>query len=269
MEYLVQNGLSTNVVNNYLSAIRHKCKLLNIKNTGLYDPRIMLYQKSLTINRQHTPKFKGVFDLQTLQKISKACNCLILPELYRTVFLFAYFGFIRISNLTPSSVATFDSTRHFTRADIIFQPPGIHLIQRWSKTNQTRANPHIIQLPSLNNTWLCPVRAANSLLQKYPLPQSYPLLACPKLGGKCITDTMLRATLKHILIQIGHPTTGYSFHCFRRSGATLAFNSNIQLQHIQKHGDWKSDAIWAYLENTSHSTSIIPATFSAIIPPLL
>ena len=58
---------------------------------------------------------------------------------------------------------------------------------------------------------------------------------------------------------------GHGFHSLRRSGATLAFDNNVQLQDIMAHGLWRSSAVWCYLQSSSLAPSIIPTTFSSVI----
>ena len=81
-----------------------------------------------------------------------------------------------------------------------------------------------------------------------------------------IIDTTLRDGLRKVLTHIGIPLLGQVFHTFRRSGATLAYDNNIQLQHVMAHSLWRSAAVWTYLQNASLAPSIIPTTFVAIIP---
>ena len=73
-----------------------------------------------------------------------------------------------------------------------------------------------------------------------------------------VIDTTIRDALRKVLQQIGVPLIGHGFHAFRRSGATLAFDNNVQLQQIMAHGLWRSSAVWTYLQNASLAPSIPP-----------
>ena len=53
----------------------------------------------------------------------------------------------------------------------------------------------------------------------------------------------------------------YGFHCFRRSGATLALELKVPLENIKIHGHWKSDAIWSYLSDTPKAASVVASAF--------
>ena len=85
-------------------------------------------------------------------------------------------------------------------------------------------------------------------------------------GISCIKKvTSIRDALKSVLSHLGIPLEGHGFHTFRRSGATLAFDNNVQLQDIMAHGLWRSSAIWSYLQSSSLAPSIIPTTFSSVV----
>ena len=131
---------------------------------------------------------------------------------------------------------------------------------------QDRSAHHFVQIPALHNKNLCPVLALKQLLASHPLPPSAPLFAHKSSPFHPVIDTTLRYGLRKVLTHIGLPLVGHGFHTFRRSGATLACDNNIQLQHIMAHGLWRSSAVWTYLQNTSLAPSIIPTTFASIIP---
>ena len=225
---------------------------------------IYLLLRSFRINNTVPPIHKGIFDIPTLQKIITLCSISMDPKLFKAIFSTAFFGFLRISNIAPHSKANFSPSMHLLRQDVVFHPPGCHLRIKWSKTNQTRRNVHWLQLPYLNShTDICPVRAIYALLKSRPLAKNAPLFADPT--GTPILDTIIRDTLRKILQCIGIPTQGHSFHTFRRSGATWAFDNNVPLEHIMHHGSWHSEAIWNYLQQTSTATSQVPATFASTL----
>ena len=57
----------------------------------------------------------------------------------------------------------------------------------------------------------------------------------------------------------------YTFHSFRKSGASLAFDSSVALENIKQHGNWRSEAVWTYLNSTPTAASVIPHTFQKLI----
>jgi len=80
-----------------------------------------------------------------------------------------------------------------------------------------------------------------------------------------VTQTHIRSALAKILHLLHLPPGIITFHAFRRSGATLAFNNNVAIQNIQVHGGWASSAIWQYLQSTHQAAGIVARTFQTIV----
>ena len=65
----------------------------------------------------------------------------------------------------------------------------------------------------------------------------------------CIwTEDQLRKNLKHVLLLLKMDTKKYSWHSFRRGGATLASKRNVDGAVIKTHGRWLSDAYLLYVD---------------------
>ena len=266
MEYLYKNSLSPRVISNYIASIQTRARFYSWDTSAVSHPAVIRYIRSININSNFTPTPRGIFDVHTLYRISLSCDSLSDPILFRAIFLTAFFGFLRMSNIAPHSSQKFDHNHHFLRQDLIFAPPGAHLLIKWTKTLQHHKAHHWIQLPMIHNHFLCPVRALRALLQSRSLPPSAPLFANIFRPNSQVIDTHVRDALKKILNHMNIPLKGHGFHTFRRSGATLAFDNNVQLQDIMAHGLWRSSSVWTYLENASQAPSIVPSTFARIIP---
>ena len=273
LQFLQENGLSPKVIKNYLSSIHSKAKLYKIPCEAVSHVAIHRYLRSITINSSFRPTPRPIFDVPTLYRISLACDILHDPCLYRAIFLTAFYGFLRMSNIAPHSLRKFDPNIHPLRQDIIFAPPGVHLIIKWTKTLQDHRAHHVIQLPKIDNHFLCPVKALRALLASRKLsPRDVGQLMVidPRFANNFppftqVIDTHIRDALKRVLVHKNIPTQGRGFHTFRRSGATLAFDNNVDLQNIMAHGLWRSSAVWRYLQNASQAPSIIPSTFARIL----
>ena len=266
MEYLFQSGISPKVISSYLSSIYSKASLYGWDVSPIAHPAVRRYIRSISINSTFSPTPRGIFDIHTLFNLSLSCDILSDPILFRAIFLTAFYGFLRMSNIAPHSSKKFDQNHHFLRQDLIFAPPGAHLLIKWTKTLQHHKSYHWIQLPSIQNKFLCPVRALRALIASRPLPPSFPFFANNLHPYSQVIDTHIRDALKKVLAHKNMTSRGHGFHAFRRSGATLAFDNNVQIQNIMSHGLWKSSAIWTYLENASQAPSIIPTTFARVIP---
>ena len=269
MEFLHVNSISYKVLLNYISSLKTLGKKFGWSLTPFDHHLVASYIRSISINSSFSPTPRGIFDLSTLSAISKACDILSDPPLFRAAFLLAFFAFLRMSNIAPHSRFKFDSNKHILRRDVLFLPPGAHILLKWTKTLQDTSAHHFVQIPALENSTLCPVRAIKALLKSRAILSTAPLFAHKSLPFHPVIDTTIRDGLRQVLTHLGITLTGHGFHTFRRSGATLAYDNNIQLQHIMAHGLWRSAAVWTYLQNASLAPSIIPTTFAGIIPSSL
>ena len=68
-------------------------------------------------------------------------------------------------------------------------------------------------------------------------------------GLKPVTDSRVRKALKRINVNLDLSPAYFTFHDFRRSGVTFAFNSHVPIQDIQRHGTWSSDCVWRYIQS--------------------
>ncbi len=64
---------------------------------------------------------------------------------------------------------------------------------------------------------------------------------------KPLTARNLTVTFKGLISALGLDSTSYSIHSFRRGGASLAFELNVDPLLIKAQGDWKSDAYLEYI----------------------
>ena len=109
-------------------------------------------------------------------------------------------------------------------------------------------------MPILGQSLLCPVRVISDMIQLYPATGNAPLFF--NLNG-VITQAQIRAHLLKVLQFFNLDPRSHRFHTFRRSGATLSYNSNVRKQNIQRQGTWSTDAVNAYIvEDPLHSSSV-------------
>ena len=265
MEFLVRNGSRAQALNSYVSVLRHYFRLLDVPYAPLSHRKVHLFIKSVAMNAPYTPKFKANFSVPILLNLVKACDSFPSGFIYKSIFLLAYFAFLRLSNLAPSSSRKFDPTRNFTRGDIIFGPPGAHVIVKWAKSMQSSSKHQVVQIPSLPSSPLCPVSAFKVLLASTPGPSSSPLFVSPPSFSP-ISAPMVSATLSRILTSLNLDPSHYGFHAFRRSAVSWAADHDVPLQNLKAHGGWSSNAIHAYLKFTPKASSTVATTFQQHLP---
>ena len=248
MEFLIHNGSSHSAVANYLSAIKTSLAMHGLSVFSFLDPRIKYFQKSLILNKKFAAKIKKIIDIKTLTDIVFVCDTMWMGQIFKALYLVAFFSFLRISNLVPHKISAFSPLEQLSRGDIFFSTPGLHILIKWSKTMQTRDTVKIIKLPALHSSPLCPVQAVKNLLMLTPGGQDTPLFQIKNNKAQWVplTDTKTRRNFSQVLQRLGLSDSSMSLHTFRRSGATLAFNSNVALQNIQSHG-WALVEVGIYL----------------------
>ena len=263
MEYLYQSKLSSSHIANYMAALRSFYIINALDTTPLKDERIPLFLKSIKIQAPFAPTIKPAIDVRRLESIIQQCHALPHSKIFQPLYLLSFFSFLRLSNILPHTTKTFDPTRQLARGDFILSNNNAVLLIKWSKTLQDRKKSVTIPLPSLGSSPLCPIKAITNIILLHPAGENDSLFVIPRSSSPVpLTDSMARKHLKKISIILGlhSPLT---FHAFRRAGAMWAFQNGVPLEHIMKHGTWKSDAVWTYLSSTPSATSPVSLAFQA------
>ena len=128
IEFLQYNGLSASSIEGYISSLRSQFKALNMSIAPLTHHSVHLAMRSIALNVPTTRKVKGIFDIQSLTAIIAMCDKFSLGYIYKSVFLLAFFAFLRLSNLVPPSISSFCTSTHLCRGDLILQPQFATLI---------------------------------------------------------------------------------------------------------------------------------------------
>ena len=132
---------------------------------------------------------------------------------------------------------------------------------------QMRDSVKLLKLQSLQSSPLCPVQALKNLLLLSPGNQDTPLFQVKndKAQWVPLTDTKTRHNFHQILSRLRLQNSKISLHTFRRSGATLAFNSNVSIQNIQSHGTWTSDCVWKYIVQDHNASQQVADVFQSLL----
>ena len=266
IEFLQFNGLSGLSIQAYISSLRAQFKFLGLSTSSLGHYAVSLAIRSILINVPFPKRVKGILDLVSLQAITSKCDALPLGYIYKPVFLLSFFAFLRLSNLVPPSLSSFSSAVHLCRGDVIFHPEFATLVLKWTKTLQKQSQFATVQLPSLGASPLCPISALQNMMAIFPLPPNAPLFSIPQ-GSSFVplTQSKVRKCFSSILTALDIDPSSHTFHCLRRSGASLAFNSDVSLQAIQHHGTWSSDAVWTYILKDPQCQGSVASTFKKLL----
>ena len=156
LEFLTENAVSHTIAN-YISVIKANLSLYGLSTTAFQDPRISYFQRSLTLNKPYAPVLKKIIDIPLLQAITAICDTMWMGQIFKALYLTAFFSFLRISNLVPHSIQAFSPLEQLTRGDIFFGhtpllPPGIHRLIKWTKTIQSRDSIRVLKISSLGDS---------------------------------------------------------------------------------------------------------------------
>ena len=263
MEYLLQSGMSAANITNHLAAIRSMLIIYNCDASAFRDQRIPLFIKAVKINRPLQPAIKSLIDEHILLSMVLACDTLPNPVLFKALYLFSFFSFLRLSNILPHTTATFDPSRHLCVGDLIFSDQAVVVVLKWSKTLQDRVKVATISISALGQSKLCPWRALRDMLDATSPLQDLPLFQVPSSDGQIpLTDSVARKHLKDVSRCLGFHKS-FTFHDFRHGGATWAFRHGVPLQDIQAQGTWSSSCVWRYIQLPSSHNSPVAASFRA------
>ena len=265
MEYLHQKGQSHANISNRLTGIRSSFIIYGLNTEAFRDERIPLFVKALRINAPLSLKSQKIITIHMLQQILQICDSLTDPVLFKALYLFTFFSFLRMSNILPHSVKQFDGTRHLLRGDLIFSQNYCTVIIKWTKTLQDRKQSRTISIPDLGASMLCPIKALQLMCQKFPADKNCPLFLQDKQGILVpLTDSIARKHLKQVssLLNIEPPLT---FHLFRKSATTWAFHNGVPMHQIMHHGTWSSDAVWRYIHSLPSPDSQVSRTFRQLL----
>ena len=267
MEFLHSNSLSPDHIANYMAPLRAFHILCALQTDSFQDKRIPLFLKALKIQAPLKVPIRSHIDIDLLSSLIALCDVFPHSHIFKALYLLCYFSFLRLSNILPHATTSFDPTRQLARADFISAHQGAVLLIKWSKTMQDRKQAVTIPLPDLGASPLCPIAALHYMIKLVPADSNDPLFLVPRTSRTVpLTDSVARKHLKNIS-KLLHLTTPLTFHDFRRAGARWAFQQGVLLEHIMKHGTWKSDAVWYYLSSSASTSSPVSLAFQAALRP--
>ena len=180
-----------------------------------------------------------------------------------SMFLLAFFGFLRCSEFAPTS-SRFDPSRHPRLSDItIYNSDSLIYTLRISKTDQLGISfpIYIFRL----NTYLSPfepiARYTSSRYTANASP-SQPLFITET--GHMATRFWFQKHFRNILRMASIPPTQYSCHSFRIGAATSAARLGISDQTIQVLGRWSSQAYRVYIRNNLNNLRLAHTQLGSI-----
>ncbi len=171
-----------------------------------------------------------------------------------TMFILAFFGFLRCSELAISS--KFDPATNPTISDLtILDSETISFLIKQSKTDQVKRG-HFVYIFNLPSP-LQPYQAVREYLSLRIFQARSPLEPLfLDHAGKPASRTWFQKHLKAVLLSAGISAKKISSHSFRIGAATSAAQKGLTKHQIQTPGRWSSEAFQSYIRtDQSHIKS--------------
>ncbi len=199
IQYLMDAFSSAKSVRAYVGAIELLHKYFNISAPNLKSFEVALMLRAATLTMRIIPVRRQPLELGLIKRMCTVCDSRgLLGQIIKLAILVAFLGFLRASNLCPSSQGAFDCTKHLTRQDVWIAPPGLNLKLKWSKTLQQAMQPRLIPLVRATDPALDVVTTFQRVVQSIPAQPNDSLFLLP--SGAVLTTHKFRQTFDDILI---------------------------------------------------------------------
>lgn len=252
--FLADIGNSSATVSSYMSAIRYVLRHdgIEVSNTSCRLSLIIrackLHNDVVTVRR---PIRLGLLNLilGQVNKIYLGNSQPYLAALYHAIFVSAYYGLMRISELVGKH-AVMTGDMHLSKNQ---RKAKLKYVLRSSKTLTIGKRPQIIDIYpdyQILGTPLCPVKIVDQFSKMRP-PRTDPLSRFFVFSdGSHVQPHHVRSVLRKCLQSLNLPWRSFNFHGYRSGRATDLFKWNFDIDWIRKVGRWskKSTAILAYFK---------------------
>ena len=245
---------------NHLSAIKAKMSIFGLSTSCFQDQRITYFQKSVTLHRPFKASLKKLINIDTLHLIVRACDFTYMGQIFKAIYTLAFFSFLRLSNLVPHTRNTFSPSYHLARGDIIFAPPRLLLLTKWSKTMQARNAVKILKIPALGTNTICPVNAIKNILSLTSGASNSPLFQYKSnTQWQPLTDSQVRRHFAMILKKLHLKDSNITFHDIQVPPMPSILMLSCSTSKVM--APRTSECIWKYITTDQDATDQVALTF--------
>lgn len=237
LTYQAKNGLTINTLKAYITSLSYYFRVHEMENLTLSND-FKKFKKGLqrSFKENSSPFAKLGFKPEFFLKFLEINDMNDIENIKMMFYMsLSFFGFLRISELL-----------NLKKKDIIYDPEKNKLILniRFSKTDQTGQG---------FNTYLY----NNNHKSYHPLNF---IGFISNLNDEDfivdIKEDLLRKKLFDVLVQLDLDPNKYSWHSFRRGGASLASQNHIDPAVIKTHGRWQSEAYLLYIDRDQDNAGL-------------
>lgn len=244
LSFCFEKGLSPKSITTYLAGINYYHKL-----NGFYDIKeVFIIRKLLEGCHRSRISLDNRAPI-TLSVLVNICNSLPMVcydnfevKLFTSIFVLAYFGLFRVSELVATSINHCENS--LQENDVSFTHNNNYLMVRLRhfKTNQ-RGKPVFLKLPR-QTSLPCPVEALENYLVCRPNVQGS--LFCHK-NGTVVTRSQFSSVLSKSIRFNSTLVAPYKSHSFRIGRATDLASLGYSAETIKQLGRWNSGCFNNYI----------------------
>ena len=154
------------------------------------------------------PSTKQVLSPLTLTQIVNQVSTILYGSMYKALFLLAFHGFFRISNLLSGFLSHPVTSQGGT---LPYHPWGFSSL-KWTKTLQASRDQSLIALAAIPGSTLCPIQTVIQLNLLHLVPITAPMFShMIKDELVVVTQTQVHKILSTMLITMGLNPSDYGF----------------------------------------------------------
>ncbi len=193
ISFLSKNGYAPSTINSYMAALSFVHKVNGWQNST----ETFLVKKLKEGCRRNKRKSDGRLPItpELLGHLAKVlpsiCKSLYEAQLFKAAFLLAFFGFLRVGEISRTNNQQ-DTSRLISINDVSISNSSLNLRIRYSKTDQC-GNSFCLQIEGSTNVEMCPVTALSIYLKARPSLEG-PLFI--HFNGETITSAQFSHVLK-------------------------------------------------------------------------
>ena len=252
--YLVDGGVQSSTLKSYFSAIKF---ILKQDRYEWKDSKLLLSSLIRGCKLENDklkvrlPIQKGLLEM-ILFEVERKFDHLnpqpYLAAMYKALFSLAYYGMMRVGELTKS-----DHTLKASDLHIGNNKDKILIILYTSKTHGKESKPQHIKISATkggnNKTkFFCPFKLVlNYMSFRGPYKEGEYFFVFA--DGSPISGEVMRKTLRSMLKKIGLDSSLYDVHSFRAGRTCDLEKYGYSVDRIKSMGRWRSNAVYRYLKN--------------------
>ena len=246
--YLIDKGIKSTTIRCYISAIK---AILRDDSYPWQDGRVIFSSMTRACKLKNDtlhcrlPILTGLLEMLLFEVQRMYKNQFYHQILYQALFSMAYYGLMRVGELTQGDHPVKACDVHAAQ-----NKKKILIILRTSKTHGLADYPQQIKISAKTNTQsqlFCPFMAIQNFItiRGDYLNESENLFIFRDKSP--VKPEHMRATLKACLQAIGVDPSLYDCHSFRIGRSTQMWKMKFSIQEIRRAGRWRSSAIYKYL----------------------